>query len=79
MPSVNPDLDRLARLDIDKVDGNLEGNTSLVLGDVLADDFAKNMVRTLGDLRSQDAGRIVGGGLSCRCIRVRCQDVTDRK
>lgn len=64
MPGVNPDLDRLARLDIDKVDGNLEGNTSLVLGDVLADDFAKDMVRTLGDLRSEDAGRIVGGGLS---------------
>lgn len=48
MPGVNPHLNGGAGRDVDDVDANLERDSSLVLGDVLPDKLAEDMVRAWG-------------------------------
>lgn len=51
MPGVDPDLNRLAGREFDDIDLNLERYTRLVLGDVLADEFALRETKSAGNPR----------------------------
>lgn len=63
MPSVNPDLHRLASGDIDDIDLNLERYTRLALGDVLTDELPlRRGVVNIGDEAKRRSGNVPGYG-----------------
>lgn len=61
MPPLEEDFrNRLAGVDVDDLNVDGHRNTLLILGNVLADILAGNVVRALGNFGSKDAGSVVG-------------------
>lgn len=61
MPKVHVNSrNRLARASVNELDIEVKRNTLLAIGDVATDELAINVVRTLGDFRLKNTGRVVG-------------------
>lgn len=65
---------RLASLDINILHFKVQVNTLLILLDILADEFAKNVVGPVCNLRSEDARGVGSKDGALRCVGGVVQD-----